>query len=88
MEEFEHVRSMGKQMGFQEMMSNQDMKDVYPFLETHDLEGGLWDSTDGDIDPAQLSQAFAKGARDLGARLSDSALLPTSHVMTQKMNGK
>ncbi|MGB0207275.1 MAG: GcvT family protein [Candidatus Puniceispirillaceae bacterium] len=70
MEEFEHVRSMGKQMGFSmEMMSNQDMKDVYPFLETHDLEGGLWDSTDGDIDPAQLSQAFAKGARDLGAKI-------------------
>ena len=70
MEEFEHVRSMAKQMGFSlEMMSNQDMVDAYPYMETHDLEGGLWDSYDGDIDPAQLSQAFAKGARDRGARI-------------------
>ncbi len=70
MEEFEHVRSMAKQMGFSlEMMSHQDMKQAYPFLETHELEGGLWDSTDGDIDPAQLSQAFAAGARALGAKI-------------------
>ena len=45
------------------------MQNVYPYLETHDLAGGLWDSTDGDIDPAQLTQAFAKGARDGGARI-------------------
>ena len=70
MEEFEHVRSMAKQMGFSlEMMSNADMQNVYPYLETHELAGGLWDSTDGDIDPAQLTQAFAKGARDGGARI-------------------
>jgi dimethylglycine dehydrogenase len=35
----------------------------------HDLVGGQWDPLDGDIDPAQLTQAFAKGARDLGARI-------------------
>ena len=45
------------------------MKDAYPFLETHDLTGGLWDPDDGDIDPAQLTQALAKGARDLGAKI-------------------
>ncbi len=70
MEEFAHVRSMARQMGFNlEMMSLADMKEAYPFLETHDLEGGLWDEYDGDIDPAQLSQAFAKGARDKGVRI-------------------
>jgi dimethylglycine dehydrogenase len=36
-----------------------------PF-ETHDLTGALYDPNDGDIDPAQLTQALAKGARDLG----------------------
>jgi len=51
------------------MMSIADMKDAYPFLETHDLAGGLWDPDDGDIDPAQLTQALAKGARNLGARI-------------------
>ena len=64
MEEFRHVERMGRHMGIEfEEMSNAEMKDIYPFLETHDLYGGQWDSLDGDIDPAQLTQAFAKGAR-------------------------
>lgn len=70
MQEFEHARGMGRKQGLDiEMMSLQDMKDAYPFLETHDLAGGLWDPDDGDIDPAQLTQALAKGARDMGARI-------------------
>ena len=41
----------------------------YPFIETHDLTGALYDPNDGDIDPAQLTQALAKGARDMGATI-------------------
>ena len=70
MEEFRHVERMGRQMGVElQEMSNKDMQDVYPFLETHDLHGGQWDPYDGDIDPAQLTQALAKGARDMGATI-------------------
>ena len=70
MQEFERARSMGRYQGMDiEMMSVQDMKDAYPFMETHDLAGGLWDPDDGDIDPAQLTQALAKGARDMGAKI-------------------
>jgi dimethylglycine dehydrogenase len=32
-------------------------------------KGALYDPADGDIDPAQLTQALAKGARDLGATI-------------------
>ncbi|MFY0693311.1 MAG: FAD-dependent oxidoreductase [Paracoccaceae bacterium] len=70
MQEFERARGMGRYQGLDiEMMSVSDMKDAYPFLETHDLAGGLWDPDDGDIDPAQLTQALAKGARAMGARI-------------------
>ena len=71
MREFEHVVSMANAQGHDEirMMTNEEMREVYPFLETHDLEGGCWDPNDGDIDPAQLTQAYARGARDLGARI-------------------
>ena len=70
MMEFERARGMARYQGLDvEMMSLSDMKDRYPFLETHDLEGGLWDPDDGDIDPAQLTQALAKGARQMGARI-------------------
>ena len=70
MEEFRHVVGMGGYQGVDlAMIGPNEIKDRYPFIELHDIRGGLWDPTDGDIDPAQLTQAFAKGARDLGARI-------------------
>ncbi|MEM9271028.1 MAG: FAD-binding oxidoreductase, partial [Pseudomonadota bacterium] len=70
MQEFERARGMGRNQGMEmEMCSVADLKDRYPYLETHDLAGGLYDWSDGDIDPAQLTQALAKGARDLGATI-------------------
>lgn len=70
MDEFKHVCSMARAMGLDfEMMTNDEMQAVYPFLETHDLVGGCWDPLDGDIDPAQLTQAFAKGARNMGCKI-------------------
>ncbi|RED53465.1 GcvT family protein [Aestuariispira insulae] len=68
MDEFHHVTSMARKQGMEyEMLSPSEMKDRYPFLELHNMEGGLWDPYDGDIDPSQVTQALAKGARDLGA---------------------
>ena len=70
MQEFERARGMGQYQGMSlEMMQVSDIKERYPFIETHDLAGGLYDPDDGDIDPAQLTQALAKGARQMGARI-------------------
>ena len=70
MQEFERVNGMGRYQGMDtQMCTVDDLKKHYPFLETHDLAGGLYDPYDGDIDPAQLTQAYAKGARDMGARI-------------------
>ncbi len=52
-----------------EMCNMDDLKNLYPFHETHDLAGRLYDPNDGDIDLAQLTQAMAKGARDLSAKI-------------------
>ncbi len=70
MKEFERVASMARYQGLEmDMMTPKEALEYYPFMETHDLEGVLWDPLDGDIDPAQLTQALAKGARDLGANI-------------------
>jgi len=70
MEEFKHVCSMGKQMGVEfEMLTNSQIKELHPFIETHDLDGGQWDPLDGDIDPAQLTQALARGAKNNGGKV-------------------
>lgn len=67
MQEFERACSMGRYQGIEmEIWTPEQAKEHYPFLETHDLEGVLWDPSDGDIDPAQVTQALAKGARDMG----------------------
>lgn len=68
--EFHHVAGMARHQGIDfEMLVPSEIKARYPFVETHDLVGGQWDPLDGDIDPAQLTQALAKGARDLGQRI-------------------
>jgi dimethylglycine dehydrogenase len=70
MQEFERAKGMGKSQGMDlDILAVDDIKGRYPFIETHDLHGALYDPNDGDIDPAQLTQALAKGARDLGAKI-------------------
>ncbi|MEO0990641.1 MAG: FAD-dependent oxidoreductase, partial [Pseudomonadota bacterium] len=70
MQEFERAMSMGRYQGINmELVQVSDLKDRYPFMETHDLAGALYDPEDGDIDPAQLTQALAKGARQMGAKI-------------------
>ena len=71
--EFERVKSMGRHQGMElEVLGAGELKAYYPFLETHGLEGALLDPLDGDIDPSQLTQALAKGARDRGALIARS----------------
>jgi dimethylglycine dehydrogenase len=70
MQEFQRAKGMGIYQGMAlEVLGVGEIKTRYPFLETHDLAGALYDPADGDIDPAQLTQALAKGARDLGATI-------------------
>ncbi|PVA09772.1 dimethylglycine dehydrogenase [Pelagivirga sediminicola] len=69
-QEFQRACGMGRYQGMDmEMLTPEEAKARYPFMETHDLKGVLYDPNDGDIDPSQLTQALAKGARDLGARI-------------------
>jgi dimethylglycine dehydrogenase len=70
MQEFQRARGMGKVQGMNlDILGVDEIKVRYPFLETHDLQGALYDPNDGDIDPAQVTQALAKGARDMGATI-------------------
>ena len=68
--EFKRVAGMGRYQGMDlEVLTPEEITQRYPFASTHDLTGALYDPYDGDIDPAQLTQALAKGARDMGARI-------------------
>jgi dimethylglycine dehydrogenase len=68
--EFRRVVGMGRYQGMDlDILGPDEVRRRYPFVETHDLSGALYDPCDGDIDPAQLTQALAKGARAMGARI-------------------
>lgn len=69
--EFAHVAAMAQAAGLgMQLLSPAEARDRhYGPLEIHGLEAVLWDPCDGDIDPAQLTQALAKAARDRGAKV-------------------
>ncbi|MEX4007713.1 GcvT family protein [Neoaquamicrobium sediminum] len=68
--EFQRAKGMGRYQGMEiDIIGPDEIRSRYPFIETHELEGALYDPNDGDIDPAQLTQALAKGARDMGATI-------------------
>ncbi|MGN6465022.1 MAG: GcvT family protein, partial [Rhizobiaceae bacterium] len=70
MREFQRVKAMGRTQGMEiEIVGKNEIRNRYPFIENKGLQGALYDPSDGDIDPAQLTQALAKGARDMGATI-------------------
>ncbi|WP_438956928.1 GcvT family protein [Cognatiyoonia sp.] len=84
-QEFQRAMGMANYQGLSmKMLTPEQAVEMYPFLETHDLDSVLFDPDDGDIDPAQLTQALAKGAREMGANIQ--RFCPATGV-TQKPNG-
>lgn len=70
MDEFHHVRAMAQANGMEfRVLTPAEIPERHPFVTLGDIKGALWDPYDGDIDPAQLTQALAKGARDMGAKI-------------------
>jgi dimethylglycine dehydrogenase len=51
---------------YHEFLSPKEMKDRWPLLRTDDLIGALYHPQDGYINPADVTQAMAKGARQHG----------------------
>ncbi len=51
------------------MLTPEEVKDVWPLCETDGLLGAIQHPDDGYIQPADLTQALAKGARDRGATI-------------------
>ena len=52
-----------------EWMSPADIKARWPLIRTEDLEGAIYHPTDGYINPADVTMAMAKGARQRGVTI-------------------
>ncbi|MEM7720616.1 MAG: FAD-dependent oxidoreductase [Pseudomonadota bacterium] len=70
MDGYRHFASMARGMGVDfEVIDAEECARRHPLISTENLVGGLWDPSDGDIDPAQLCQALARRARRAGAEV-------------------
>lgn len=76
MQLFHHLAGVSKSAGFDlSMITPGDMEAMHPFYraranEENGVIGGIFDPYEGDIDPSQLTQALAKGARTEGATIA------------------
>ena len=68
-EELKRVAAMNNAFGVTrvDMITAEEAKSIYPFLETGDLLGASWVAQDGTASPVDVTQAFVKGARGRGA---------------------
>ncbi|MFN3845039.1 MAG: FAD-dependent oxidoreductase [Paracoccaceae bacterium] len=70
MDEYMLYSSVAETAGvYHEFLTPAQMKDRWPLLRTDDLVGALYHPQDGYINPADVTQAMAKGARQLGATI-------------------
>ncbi|MDH3376620.1 MAG: FAD-dependent oxidoreductase [Gammaproteobacteria bacterium] len=67
---FHYVQGIGKLVGFElDVIGPSEIKQIHPFLEVGDVKAGALTFTDGHVDPSSMTNAMAKGGRDLGAKL-------------------
>ncbi|MBA2895035.1 GcvT family protein [Nonomuraea soli] len=52
-----------------ELLTPAQAGEIYPILRTDDLQGAIWLPGDGTVNPTDLTQSLAKGARQRGARV-------------------
>ncbi len=60
------ARSFGMEM---HLVSPEEVRRMWPLMETSDLVGASWLPTDGQASPSDITQSLAKGARMHGAKI-------------------
>ena len=54
-----------------ELLTPEQARERYPLIRAEDLVGAIWLPGDGKANPTDLTQALAKGARQLGVRVAE-----------------
>jgi 4-methylaminobutanoate oxidase (formaldehyde-forming) len=62
------ARSFGMEM---HLVSPEEVRRMWPLMETSDLVGASWLPTDGQASPSDITQSLAKGARMHGAKIHE-----------------
>ncbi len=65
-----NVAAIARQCGVEmHIVGLDEIRELHPFLELHDVVGGAYTPNDGHVDPTSATNAFAIGAREMGAKI-------------------
>ena len=91
---FKHVKGIADNVGFHiEIIGVDKIRQLNPFISTDGVLAGAWTRDDGHADPAGLTNAMARGARNMGAgivrhnRVIDINPLPSGEWEVVTENG-
>lgn len=71
--EFNRLATTAKSFGMEmHLISPDEVRQMWPLLETSDLVGASWLPTDGQASPSDITQSLAKGARMHGAKIVEN----------------
>lgn len=69
-DEFMYYKGIAETIGVKvNVLTAEEVKEIWPLMETGDIVGAIQHPDDGYIQPADLTQALAKGARSMGAEI-------------------
>ncbi|MBN8630043.1 MAG: FAD-dependent oxidoreductase [Rhodobacterales bacterium] len=70
--EFKRLATTAKSFGMEmDLIGPDEVKRMWPLMDTSDLIGASWLPTDGQASPSDITQSLAKGARMHGARIEE-----------------
>ena len=78
------ARGFGVEM---HLISPQEAGERWPLLRTDDLQGAIWVPHDGKANPADVTMALAKGARQRGARLIEGVQVTGFDIRDGRVHG-
>ena len=87
-EELKRLASAYNCFGFGriEVLTVEDIKSIYPYLETGDLLGGIWLDHDGHASPVDVVSAYVKGARMHGATCLEHVRVTGIHTTNHRVS--
>jgi 4-methylaminobutanoate oxidase (formaldehyde-forming) len=85
---FKRIASTAKAQGIAcELIPIKEAGEKYPVMRTDDLLAALWLPLDGKVNPVDVTQALARGARSRGARIFERTRVTAVHAQAGKVTG-
>ena len=88
LEELNRSAAMARAFGVDvEEITAGEIKERYEHINLDGVTGGVWLPFDGQADPANIAQALAKGARQMGAQVIEGVKVTAVHDDGRKVTG-